>query len=276
MKFSIITSFNASYPHKLNQLKRCINSVLNQTYIDWEMILIDDGSNLDVNTIVDKLDNRFTYTKLPHNERVVALNRAMELSSGDWIGFLDADDEYFSYTLQIVNEAIEKNKKYKIFNFASYHVHTDWKAHIRSAFEPEKRKVGHEEFGKGFIVNGTFFFNRSIYEKLGAYPGDKNGIIKNIDTSSINYGGVRDLYMGSPWDFSAAMQLELPELQKYCFVDHKAEPYKVIAELGNPWGQDYALFFKYTRKYQTKTYNVPIYIVHNDGKKEGEHHELTY
>jgi glycosyltransferase involved in cell wall biosynthesis len=37
----------------------------------------------------------------------------MKESSGDWICFLDADDEYFSYTLEIMNQMIEKNPKYK-------------------------------------------------------------------------------------------------------------------------------------------------------------------
>ena len=107
-------------------------------------------------------------------------------------------------------------------------------------------------------MNGTFVFHRSIYEDLGAFPPHH---IENIDCSSLNYGGIRELWMTSPYDFSAAAQLEFPELQKYFMVDHVAEPHKIIKEFGNPWGQDHYLFYKYTRKYHSKPIDKYLYKV---------------
>jgi len=274
MKFSIVTTIHAWHEDKLRQLNRCLKSVANQSYQNYEHIIVDDGSTFEI----DDLVNSFSNTKLiktVHNERVTALNKGFKNAEGKWICLLDADDEYFSYTLEIFNQMIKKNPKYRLFNGASYHVWKDWSGHIRGAFKPKEEKVGHEIFGRGLIVNGTYFFHRSVYEKLGAYPGDDNGVIREVDCSELNYGKIRTLYMGSPWDFSAAFQLEFPEVRDLFMVNHEAEPHKVICELGNPWGQDFALFYKYTRKYHTKTYDVPVYIVHHDEKAKGEHHELS-
>ena len=71
--------------------------------------------------------------------------------------------------------------------------------------------------------------------------------------------------MNTPYDFSAAAQIEFPELRQFFMVDHEAEPHKIIKELGNPWGQDYYLFFKYTRKYHSKAVRECLYIVNPKG-----------
>lgn len=274
MKFSVITTIHAWHKDKVRQLERCLKSIQAQSFTDYEHIIVDDGSKLEIEELV-KSFQKTKYIKSAHHERVTSVNLAMKNAKGEWFCFLDADDEYFSYTIEIMNQMIEKNSKHKLFNGASYHIWKDWSSHIRNAYHPKELKVGHEKFGRGQIVNGTYFFHRSVYEKLGGYPGDENGVVKGADCTELNYGGVRDLYMGSPWDFSAAFQLEHPEIRDLFMVDQEAEPYKCICELGNPWGQDYALFYKFTRKYHSKAYDIPIYIVHHDEKSEGERHELT-
>ena len=101
---------------------------------------------------------------------------------------------------------------------------------------------------------------------MGAYPPIW---IKNVDCTELNYGtsyGVkqpRDLFMGTPYDFSAAAQMEFPEIRPFFMVNVDSEPNKIIKELGNPWGNDYYLFYKYTRKYHSKPIEQEyLYIVH--------------
>ena len=272
MKFSIITPVHAWHKDKIKQLERCVSSVQNQSFKDYEHIIIDDGSKKNIE-FVSKYD-KVIYKKCAHMERVTSYNTGMRMAKGDWFCFLDSDDEYFSYALEAMNQMTEKNPDYKLFNFSSYHVNKNYGTITKGPYMPKKLKDGHESFGRGNIVNGTFFFHRSIYDKLGGYPGDENGLIKDIDCSEVNYGKVRDLHMGSPWDFSAAFQLEFPEMRGHFMIDRKTQPHKIICELGNPWGQDYALFYKYTRKYHCKSYGIQLYIVHHNCKKEGEIHEL--
>ena len=93
-----------------------------------------------------------------------------------------------------------------------------------------------------------------------------------IDCSPINYNprdknweqipGERDLYAWTPYDVAAWFQMEYPEQRKFFMVDHVNEPSKIIKEIGNPWGNDHILFYKYTRKYHSKPIDEYLYVVH--------------
>lgn len=266
MRFSIITSYYANNNLRIKQLQRAVQSVRGQSFTDYEHILYNDGSPNEVDLGGDR---EHVYLGGPHFERIIAANRAIEKAKGEWIVFLDADDELFSYSLECWDEIIRKNTGYKMFNCASLHVSKDYGTHIRGSFKPKEETKGHEVFGGGNIVNGTFIFKRECVEKHGAYPPDT---IEDIDCTEINYGGKRNLMMVNPWDFSAYAQIEFPEIRKYYMVDHEAEPNKIIKELGNPWGNDMYLFYKLTRHYKSKPFDIPLYIVHHEGKVEGDGH----
>lgn len=73
-----------------------INSVINQTYKNWEMIIIDDCSSDNGAQIVkeyEKKDKRIKYIKLEENSgAAIARNIGIEKAKGEFIGFLDSDD----------------------------------------------------------------------------------------------------------------------------------------------------------------------------------------
>ena len=82
-----------TYNPKDEILKASLDSVLNQTYRNIEIRLIDDGSETDVFPLVEALnDARIHYRKLPHANANVARNYGMDQSSGSYIAMLDADD----------------------------------------------------------------------------------------------------------------------------------------------------------------------------------------
>lgn len=264
-KFSVLTSSAVVHSLRVKQLQRCIDSISNQSFKDYEHIIVNDGS---ADKYWDELvfSDKVKTIKQKHRERVVALNKAFKKASGEWLVFLDADDEFFSYTLEVISQMIDKSPKLKMFNYASYHVNKNYFSRIRGAFKPKKKKKGHEVFGGGNIVNGTFVFHRSVYEKLGGFPED--GKIKDPS-------GNRDfLYMNNPWDFSIAAQMEFPEIKPYFRVKHPDHPEGKPKELGNPWGNDFYMFYKYTREYHSKVYDIPLLIVHGDGKHPGDDHQL--
>lgn len=260
MEVSIITPIHVDDIKLFNwEVERCVESVKNQTYDKKkiEHIIINDGSSKEVRI------PSYPWIKVidtPNTQRITAYNRGFKEAKGKIFCLLDGDDEYDPNYVNDVLGFYYDYPKYKLFNFGNKYLHDDGAVTQREVFTPKKKKKGHEVFGGGNIVNGTFVFHRSVYEDLGGYPP---AVVENIDCSSINYGGVRNLYMTSPYDFSAAAQLEFPELQKYFMVDHVNEPNKIIKEFGNPWGQDHYLFYKYTRKYHSKPiHNKFLYLVH--------------
>ena len=91
MEFSVILpTYN-----RVKFIKNAINSVLNQTFIDFELIIIDDGSTDNTLEIVTNInDSRIKYHYQENSERSAARNKGIDNASGTWICFLDSDDEY--------------------------------------------------------------------------------------------------------------------------------------------------------------------------------------
>lgn len=78
-----------------NYLKKCINSILSQTYEKLEIILIDDGSTDKSSSICDfyeRLDSRIIVKHTSNRGQSTARNIGLRLATGDFIGFVDADD----------------------------------------------------------------------------------------------------------------------------------------------------------------------------------------
>ena len=75
-------------------LKRCLDSVVAQTYKTWEAIVVDNYSEDNTEEIVQSYnDERISYIKL-HNNGIIAAsrNKALDIAKGDWVAFLDSDD----------------------------------------------------------------------------------------------------------------------------------------------------------------------------------------
>ena len=106
MRFSIIIpAFNAE-----NSIERALNSIKNQTFEDFEALIIDDGSidntaNLCKNFI--EYDQRFKYHFQANAGVSAARNRGIDYAKGEYLVFLDSDDAYRSSYLSILNQAIE-------------------------------------------------------------------------------------------------------------------------------------------------------------------------
>lgn len=92
-----------------DQLNRAIRSILNQHYQNFEIIIVDDGSETDTLGVVEKFDDsRLTYIKHDTNRGgSAARNTGISSSRGEFIAFLDDDDEWEPEKLQLQIEYIE-------------------------------------------------------------------------------------------------------------------------------------------------------------------------
>jgi glycosyltransferase involved in cell wall biosynthesis len=112
-KFSIIIP---TYNRKDLLKERALKSLLNQTYKDFEVIVINDGGE-DVSDVIEEYKEKgldINYISYKENKgHSYARNRGIEIAQGEWIGFLDDDDEYLNDTLEIFNRSLF-NKENKI------------------------------------------------------------------------------------------------------------------------------------------------------------------
>ena len=93
-------------------IRRCLDSIINQTMKDLEIILVDDGSTDNSGVICDeyaKLDNRITVIHKENGGVSSARNRGLDIATGEWIAFVDSDDYIDNKMYEILYTNAEKN-----------------------------------------------------------------------------------------------------------------------------------------------------------------------
>lgn len=103
----IMPSYNTA-----QYISKTIQSVLNQTYIDWELIIVDDCSTDNTDEIIEPYltDLRIRYIKNDINSgAAISRNRALREAKGKWIAFLDSDDLWESQKLEKQVTFMKKN-----------------------------------------------------------------------------------------------------------------------------------------------------------------------
>ena len=107
MKVSIITVVK----NNEDKIEKCINSVINQSYKDIEYIIIDGNSSDNTKSIIQKYKNQIDILLSEKDNGIWdAMNKGINLATGDIIGFLNSDDVYYPNALQTVVDYF-KNKQ---------------------------------------------------------------------------------------------------------------------------------------------------------------------
>ena len=90
--------------NRAHRVEKAIRSVQAQTYPDFEIIVVDDGSTDNTDSVMDRLikeDSRIRFMKQPVNRGAqAARNRGIRESRGEWIAFLDSDDQWLPKGLE--------------------------------------------------------------------------------------------------------------------------------------------------------------------------------
>lgn len=100
-------------------ISKTIESILNQTHQDFEIIVVDDGSRDNTDEIVKSIkDPRITYFKTVNQERGAARNFGRSKSKGDYIVYIDSDDRMYPHCLELAADYILENNTPQIFHVA--------------------------------------------------------------------------------------------------------------------------------------------------------------
>lgn len=154
-------------------IERCLISVCKQTYSDIEIIVVNDGSvDNSEEKILSIKDNRIKYLSQQNMGPSVARNKGLELSKGDYILFVDADDYLKPDMLEILFTTAQKNNA-QIVNCNIYRMHSDKKfTQIR---EPYKENQNWQDFYKNFLLHGGLcslwnkLIKKTLFEEIRLY-----------------------------------------------------------------------------------------------------------
>lgn len=161
MKISIITA-NYNYAQYLEE---AINSVISQSYQDWELIIVDDGSSDNSVEIIKSYCEKDTRIKLFQHEdgQNKGLKETILLGishvTGDWVSFLESDDSLTPDNLQKKVEIIKKNLDLKlIFNKVNFLLENE--SNKLNMFKEIQKKLSKMSFPKNMFYD--FYINNMI------------------------------------------------------------------------------------------------------------------
>ena len=154
-------------------VREAIESILNQTYKDFEFLIINDGSTDETSEILNeyaKKDSRIKIIYQPNSGIVVALNKGLNEAKGEWIFRMDGDDISLSYRFETQIEIIKKNPALVLLG--------GWYQQINAEnipLEISKCPTAHEDLVRNLETRRSFFphssacFKRDIVLGIGGY-----------------------------------------------------------------------------------------------------------
>ena len=142
----IIPTYNRAY-----LISKTIDSVLAQTFTDFEVIIVDDGSTDNTHDVVSSYsDERIKYILQKNSERAAARNNGIHKAKGLYVTFLDSDDLFMQNHLEVVRENL-LNLSFPFFFHQAYQIEHTKENRIELKTPPRKNPL------KVLIKKGNFF-----------------------------------------------------------------------------------------------------------------------
>jgi glycosyltransferase involved in cell wall biosynthesis len=168
MKVSIITVVlnNAEY------IETCIQSVINQDYENIEYIVVDGGSTDGTIDVIKKYEDKITvWISEPDDGMYYAINKGIDMSSGDIIGMLHSDDLYID--AHVISNVVRKFGKDNVDSVYADLVYVERK-NLRNVVRYYDSSVFRiSKFAYGWMpAHPSCFIRKNVYAKYGLYKTD--------------------------------------------------------------------------------------------------------
>ena len=176
----IVNCFNGE-----RYLKECLNSILSQSYKNYEVIFWDNQST-DKSKIIflEIKDNRFKYfSDNKHVTLYCARNKALEVSTGKYLAFLDVDDMWYPDKLEKQLKVMEKNSEIG-FCYSGFKFLSENSKKVKSAYNNKNLKSGYifSHLVKNYKVGIlTLMVNKSIVNKNKIKFDERFTIMGDLD-----------------------------------------------------------------------------------------------
>lgn len=179
MKNKLVTVIIPTY-NRANLIKETINSVLNQTHQNFEILIIDDGSVDNTKAVVQSIkDDRIKYYWQEHSGLpAIARNKGLNIAKGEFIAFLDSDDIWFPQKLEKQIEIIEKNPDILLISTNGITFPSKYPFMFLSI--KEDKRISFRLLLKGnFVKNSSVLMKKSVIDAIGLL--DENFQLKAME-----------------------------------------------------------------------------------------------
>jgi len=155
-------------------IKRTIESVIFQSFLEWELLIIDDGSTDDTERIVKEYmnkDSRIIYLKNDNNLGIQkTLNKGLREARGEYIARIDDDDEWVDKD-KIKNQVkfFESNLDYILVGTGVIVIDEDDNELFRYLLPESNKEIKNKMLGKNCFAHSSVVFKRNTALKLGGY-----------------------------------------------------------------------------------------------------------
>lgn len=173
--------------NKEKYILRTLNSVINQTFIDFEIIVINDGSTDDsLNKVEEIKDSRLITYSQENRGLSAARNAGIKKAKSNYMALLDADDLWCEDYLQTIFNIIKLDKTSKVIATAVETCKENTKVNLNSTLFNKKRVTTISDYfslKRNIFTPSSLVIKKSIFETIGFFD-DK-----------INYGEEEDFFI---------------------------------------------------------------------------------
>lgn len=155
--------------NRREMLLRAVESVLSQDFIDYELIIVDDGSTDGTGSIENLYNGKLRYIFQTNSGVSSARNRGILASSSPWIALLDSDDTWHSSKLRRDNEFIRNNPSVKIHQSEDIWIRNGRRVNPGIKHLKKEGDIFSESLKMCMISPSSVVFSRGIVEKYGLF-----------------------------------------------------------------------------------------------------------
>jgi len=152
-------------------LERAIQSVLNQSFTDFELIIVDDCSEEDLSSIdILSNDKRINYLQLNYRSGVsCARNTGVKKSTGRWVAFLDSDDEWHSEKLRLQSRWLSENQYFEIVQSKEIWIRNGKRVNPPRTHEKTQGDIFEASLDRCMITPSSVMLSRRLFENSGGF-----------------------------------------------------------------------------------------------------------